>query len=90
MREPQNHAKPTSVEIVAEFSSAFHFAHPICQSVSETTTYKYSKTDRCQLASEPTDIFPVVAWGGAALRLRSQAYAWCPGGFRLERLAGEI
>ena len=60
MREPQNQAKPTSVEIVAEFSSAFHFANPICQSVLETTTSKYSKTDRCQLAYEPTDIFPVL------------------------------
>lgn len=90
MREPQNQAKPTSVEIVAEFSSAFHFAHPICQSVSETTTSKYSKTDRCQLAYEPTDIFPVVVWGGIALRLRTQAWAWCPGGFRLEQLSGGI
>ena len=73
MREPQNQAKPITVEIVAEFSSSFHFAHPICQSVSENTVSKNCKTDRCQLAYEPTDIFPVVAWGRAALCLRSQA-----------------
>ena len=90
MRELQNQAKLISVEIVAEFSSSFHFAPPICQSVSEATISKNSKTDRCQLAYEPTDIFPVVAWGGTALRLRTQAWAWCPGGFRLERLAGGI
>ena len=90
MREPQNQAKPISVEIVAEFSSIFILRILFAQVSRETTISKNSKTDRCQLAYKLTDIFPVVAWGGTALRLRTQAWAWCPGGFRLKQLAGGI